>query len=280
MTARQAAEEAAAEEDRRVAGLQRAAADRREGLARLHGQVNALRSRGPPPPTRRSAGSTQARADGASPAPTGPSTTSPPSRPGSPASTRARRASTPSTRPPSALLDDLEERLAKAREEAAAGRARPRRARRPQGGARARPQPQGRRRRAARRHRLGLGPARLGRGAAHRAPRLRDRGRRGARARPPTRSPSPTSTRRSAAIDHLKDRRPRPRRAAARRRATTDDAAVARAARPTRRTPSTWSSAPTTLRPALARLLFKTAVVDDLDAARGAGRRRCPTSPR
>ncbi|HET7387225.1 MAG TPA: chromosome segregation protein SMC [Nocardioidaceae bacterium] len=42
---RAAAEEAHAEEDRRVAGLQRAAADRREGLARLHGQVNALRSR-------------------------------------------------------------------------------------------------------------------------------------------------------------------------------------------------------------------------------------------
>lgn len=42
---RTAAEEAAAAEDRRVAGLQRAAADRREGLARLHGQVNALRSR-------------------------------------------------------------------------------------------------------------------------------------------------------------------------------------------------------------------------------------------
>ena len=39
------AEEAAAEEDRRIAGLQRAAADRREGLARLHGQVNALTSR-------------------------------------------------------------------------------------------------------------------------------------------------------------------------------------------------------------------------------------------
>ncbi len=43
--ARKAAEDAAAEEERRVAGLQRAAADRREGLARLHGQVNALRSR-------------------------------------------------------------------------------------------------------------------------------------------------------------------------------------------------------------------------------------------
>ncbi len=45
VTARRAAEDAAAEEERRIAGLQRAAADRREGLARLHGQVNALKSR-------------------------------------------------------------------------------------------------------------------------------------------------------------------------------------------------------------------------------------------
>ncbi|MGZ4464984.1 MAG: chromosome segregation protein SMC, partial [Nocardioides sp.] len=45
VTTRRTSEEAAAEEDRRVAGLQRAAADRREGLARLHGQVNALKSR-------------------------------------------------------------------------------------------------------------------------------------------------------------------------------------------------------------------------------------------
>jgi len=45
VTTRRTAEEAAAEEDRRIAGLQRAAADRREGLARLHGQVNALKSR-------------------------------------------------------------------------------------------------------------------------------------------------------------------------------------------------------------------------------------------
>ncbi|GAB2450289.1 chromosome segregation protein SMC [Nocardioides hungaricus] len=42
---RRTAEDAAAEEDRRVASLQRAAADRREGLARLHGQVNAMKSR-------------------------------------------------------------------------------------------------------------------------------------------------------------------------------------------------------------------------------------------
>ena len=45
VTARRVAEDAAAEEERRIAGLQRAAADRREGLARLHGQVNALKSR-------------------------------------------------------------------------------------------------------------------------------------------------------------------------------------------------------------------------------------------
>ncbi|HWJ82816.1 MAG TPA: chromosome segregation protein SMC [Nocardioides sp.] len=45
VAARRAAEEAAAAEERRVQALLRAAADRREGLARLHGQVNALRSR-------------------------------------------------------------------------------------------------------------------------------------------------------------------------------------------------------------------------------------------
>ncbi|MGZ8742146.1 MAG: chromosome segregation protein SMC [Nocardioides sp.] len=45
LAARQRAEEAHQAEDKRVAGLLRAAADRREGLARLHGQVNALKSR-------------------------------------------------------------------------------------------------------------------------------------------------------------------------------------------------------------------------------------------
>ena len=45
LEARQAAEQAFTEEEQRVAALQRAAADRREGLARLHGQVNGLRSR-------------------------------------------------------------------------------------------------------------------------------------------------------------------------------------------------------------------------------------------
>jgi chromosome segregation protein len=45
VTARRTSEEAAAEEERRLTGLLRAAADRREGLARLAGQVNAARSR-------------------------------------------------------------------------------------------------------------------------------------------------------------------------------------------------------------------------------------------
>ena len=45
VVARRTAEEAASEEERRIVGLQRAAADRREGLARLTGQVNALTSR-------------------------------------------------------------------------------------------------------------------------------------------------------------------------------------------------------------------------------------------
>ncbi|UYM04363.1 chromosome segregation protein SMC [Solicola gregarius] len=42
---RTTAEEAYTTEERRIAGLVRAAADRREGLARLHGQVNAAKSR-------------------------------------------------------------------------------------------------------------------------------------------------------------------------------------------------------------------------------------------
>jgi chromosome segregation protein len=45
ISARQAAEQAFTEEERRVSALQRAAADRREGMARLHGQLNGLRSR-------------------------------------------------------------------------------------------------------------------------------------------------------------------------------------------------------------------------------------------
>jgi chromosome segregation protein len=45
VTDRRSAEEAAAEEDRRIAALHRAASDRREGLARLAGQVDAAKSR-------------------------------------------------------------------------------------------------------------------------------------------------------------------------------------------------------------------------------------------
>jgi chromosome segregation protein len=45
VTARKAAEDELAEEERRLAAAVRAAADRREGLARLTGQVNAVRSR-------------------------------------------------------------------------------------------------------------------------------------------------------------------------------------------------------------------------------------------
>ncbi len=45
VAARQRSEQLFGDEERRIAGLQRAAADRREGLARLHGQVNGLRSR-------------------------------------------------------------------------------------------------------------------------------------------------------------------------------------------------------------------------------------------
>lgn len=45
IAARRSSEDAASEEQRRISGLERAAADRREGLARLRGQVNALKSR-------------------------------------------------------------------------------------------------------------------------------------------------------------------------------------------------------------------------------------------
>ena len=45
VAARQRAEQAHAEEDRRLTGRARAAADRREGLARLHGRLQALRGR-------------------------------------------------------------------------------------------------------------------------------------------------------------------------------------------------------------------------------------------
>jgi chromosome segregation protein len=84
----------------------RAAADRREGLARLHGQVNALKSRARRPPTTRSADSAR-RSEEARRAPSEPNATSPRWRPRSPVWTPAKRGWTPSTRPPSALLDDF-----------------------------------------------------------------------------------------------------------------------------------------------------------------------------
>ena len=63
------------------------------------------------------------------------------------------------------------------------------------------------------------------------------------------------------------------------RRPTTER--LARRCPTTRRTPSTWSTCPDDRCARRWRgCSFKTAVVDDLDAARRAGRRRCPTSPR
>ncbi len=212
------------------------------------------------------------------PAPSAPSATSPPSRPRSPGSTPARRGSTPSTRPPSAALDDIEERLAKARDEALAGRPRPDRARRAQGRAGDGPEPQGRRRCAARRLRPGLRPARLGRRAAHRARRLRGRRRRGPRG--------------GGRRGRGRRRRRRGRARSTTSRATTSAApACCSAAAPA--ADRDWPGLPATaayavdvvdcpdqLRPALTRLLARVAVVDDLDRGARAGRATCPTSPR
>jgi chromosome segregation protein len=115
VSAKRTAEDAVAEEERRVAGLHRAAADRREGLARLTGQVNAARSRAAAKADEIGR-LTQAREE---------------------ALTRAQRAQRDFTaletrvagldageegldaehETAAALLDDVEERLAKAREE-------------------------------------------------------------------------------------------------------------------------------------------------------------------
>ena len=264
VAARRTAEDAAAEEDRRVAGLQRAAADRREGLARLHGQVNALKSRAAAA-DEEIGRLTLAREE---------------------ALARAERAQRDFTALETKVagLDAGEEGLDAEHEAAdraarrhrgaagqgprrgAAGRPRPLRAGRPQGRPRDGPEPQGRRRRAAGRLRRGLRPARLGRRAAHRAHRLRGRGRRGARRRR-RRGRRRRRRRRGRRDRPPQGRRPRPRRPAARRRAR-DRRGTGRRCPAARRTPSTWSSAPTQLRPALTRLLERVAVVDDLDAAR------------
>ena len=185
VSARQAAEQAFAEEERRVAGLQRAAADRREGMARLHGQVNGLRSRAAA--AEEEVGRlTDARAE---------------------AVARSDRAQHDFTslesrvagldageegldsehEAASSLLSDIEDRLAKTREELTAAERERELAERPQGSTRARPEPQGRRRRSAGCDRLGQRAAGLGGCVAERAHRLRvghrggprERGRRG-----------------------------------------------------------------------------------------------------
>ena len=162
------------------------------------------------------------------------------------------------------LLDDIEDRLAKARDEAQqADRDRSALAG-PQGRPRDGPQPQGRRRRPARRLRLGLRAARLGGRAALGADRLRGRRRRCAR------------------LGRRRRRRRRPRRRRRRHRhlkATTSAARACCSAAgladtdwpglpATRRTPWTSWTPADALRPGAARLLFKVAVVDDLAAAR------------
>ena len=177
-----------------------------------------------------------------------------------------------------AALDDLEDRLAKVREEAQRAERDRAVAGRPQGRPRARPQPQGRRRCTARRVRPGLRAARLGGRAAHRPQRLRDRRRQRAGQRRRRRRAGRRRLPPIAAIGHLKDARPGPGRPGARRRARPRRRQrLAGAARRARRTPSTWSPAPTPSVPRCARLLDRVAVVDDLAAARRAA---SPATPR
>ena len=173
---RQSAEQAHAEEERRVAGLTRAAADRREGLARLHGQVHALRTRATAAEEeigRLTAGRAEAlaRAERAQHDFTA-------------LENQRRRAGRRRGRPgrdargaPRAQLDDLEPTAGQAARGGAGRRARAGGAGRAQGGARARAGAQGRRGRAAGGDRAGLRPARVGRRAADRAAGLRGRGR-------------------------------------------------------------------------------------------------------
>ena len=201
-TARRAAEDAAAEEERRVAGLQRAAADRREGLARLHGQVNALKSRAAAADDEigrlgQAREEALARAERAQRDFTALETRVAGLDAGEEGLDAEHEAAV-------AALDDLDERLAKAREEAQQADRDRAVAGRPQGRPRDGPQPQGRRRRAAGRLRLGLRAARLGRRAAVGPHRLRDRRRRRPRLAPPTRSPSRDADAAVGAIDHLK----------------------------------------------------------------------------
>ena len=267
---------------RRSAGspaLARAAADRREGLARLAGQVNALRStrrgrRGRDRPARAARAGRGARAERAAAA------SSPPSRPRSPASTRARRTSTPSTRRPPRRLADAERRGSTAlREEAARRRAR----------ARLRWPP-------ARRPSSSASPARTARAPCS-PPATGSSGLLGSvaalltRASPATRprSPRPSASaadavavsdvgRRRGAIGCLKDDdlgragllvggtgRP------------TDAGAVGPRCPAVRAYALDVVTAPDALRPAVGRLLAEVAVVDDLATARRPGRTTGPT---
>ena len=214
VTGRRTAEEAAADEERRVAGLVRAAADRREGLARLHGQVNALRTRAAAADDeigrlRDARQEAVARAERAQRDFTALETKVAGLDAGEEGLDAEHEAAT-------ALFDDVVRAAREGPRRGAARRPRAVVAGRPQGGPRDGPQPSRRRGRAARRHRPRLRPAGLGgravvgaiglRDGRSRRPRLgrrrggRDRPRRcGGRDRPP------------------QDPRPRPCRAGARR---------------------------------------------------------------
>ena len=258
VTGRRTAEEAASEEERRVAGLVRAAADRREGLARLHGKVNALR-------TRAAAADDEigrlrdARQE---------------------AVVRAERAQRDFTALETKVagLDAGEEGL-DAEHEAATGAARrhhgpagegPRRGAarrpralgpgRPQGGPRDGPQPPRRRRRAAGRDRAGLRPDGVGGGAAVGALRVRDRGRRRPRLGR-RRGRRGRSRRRHRRDRPPEDPRPRPRRTGARR--------LVRPRRPVARPPE-----PRDVRRRRRRLPRRPARLAGAAAAQGRGRRR------
>ena len=231
VTARRTAEEAAADEERRVAGLLRAAADRREGLARLHGQVNALRTRAAAADDeigrlRVAREEAVARADRAQRDFTALET----KVAGLDAGEEGLDAEHESA---VALLDDIDGAAGEVPRRGPARRPRAIGAGRPQGGPRAGPGPARRRRRAAGRHRPGLRPARLGGRAAVGAVRLRDRGRRrprlgGRRGRRGRRR------RRRRRHRPPQDPRPGPGRAGARRRShrRDDRRRLARAARP------------------------------------------------
>ena len=177
--ARKAAEDAAAEEERRVAGLQRAAADRREGWPGCTARSTRCvprrrrRRRGRPAharPARRHSRPRRARPARLHRA------RDPGRRPGRRRGGARRRARSRRSRPSTTSS----ERLAKTRDEVQQAERDRAIAAGPQGRPRDGPQPQGRRRRPAGRLRLRLRAARLGRRAARRCA-------------PATRPPSPAA---------------------------------------------------------------------------------------